>query len=156
MAWNPQFWSEHQVSYHFGKPWPYPLQGFIPNWAPSLNQWEIGLPKMKNFTTKLLCFKSLENFVLKIVHCGHNLGAHMKKIGVMCPRSRFFWEKKLKKCPDQKMTKGKIVLELVKYAKSAVRKFRPIRGLHCGHVTLNRGLWLVEIYNCRFGILDQF
>ena len=26
------------------------------------------------------------------------------------------------------MTKGKIVLELVKYAKSAVRKFRPIRG----------------------------
>ena len=36
---------------------------------------------MKNFATKLLCFKSLENFVLKIVHCGHNLGAHMKKIG---------------------------------------------------------------------------
>ena len=27
------------------------------------------------------------------------------------------------------MTKGKTVLELVKYAKSAVRKFRPIRGL---------------------------
>ena len=57
----------------------------------------------------------------------------MKKIGVMCPKSRFFWEKKLKKCPDQKMTKGKIVLELVKYAKSAIRlkkKFQAIRGLH--------------------------
>ena len=85
----------------------------------------------------LLSFKILENFVLKIVHCGHNLGAHMNKIGWMGPGSRFFWEKKLKKCPDQKMTKGKIVLELVKYAKSAVRKFWPIRGLHCGHVTLN-------------------
>ena len=146
MAWNPQFWSEHQVSYHFGKPWPYPLQGFISNWAPSLNQWEIGLTKMKNFTTKLLCLKILENFVLKIVHCGHNLGARMKKIGWMSLGSRFFWEKKLKKCPDQKMTKGKIVLELIKYAKSAVRKFWPIRGLHCGHVTLNGGLWLVEIF----------
>ena len=47
----------------------------------------------------------------------------MKKIGPLGPRSRFFWEKMLKKCPDQKMTKGKIVLELVKYAKYAVRKF---------------------------------
>ena len=70
----------------------------------------------------------------------------MKKIGGMGPRSRFFWKKKLKKCPDQKMTKGNIVLKLVKYAKSAVRNFRPIRGLHCGHVTLNGGLWLVEIF----------
>ena len=33
------------------------------------------------------------------------------------------------------MTKGKMVLELVIYAKSAIKKFRPIRGLHCGHVT---------------------
>ena len=146
MAWNPQFWSEHQVSYHFGKPWPYPLQGFIPNWATSLNQWEIGLTKMKNCTTKLLCFKSLENFVLKIIHCGHNVGAHMKKIGWICPGSRFFLEKKLKKCPDQKMTKGKIVLELVKYAKSVVRKFRPIRGLHSKSHDHNGGLWLVEIF----------
>ena len=64
----------------------------------------------------------------------------MKKIGPLGPRSSFFWEKLLKKCPNQKMTKGKIVLELVKYAKSAFRKFRPIRGLHCGHVTLNGGL----------------
>ena len=44
------------------------------------------------------------------------------------------------------MTKGKMVLELLKYAKSAIRKFRPIRGFHCGHVTLNGGLWLVEIF----------
>ena len=95
---------------------------------------------MKNFTTKLLCFKSLENFGLKIVHCGHNLGAHIKKIGWICPGRMFFGEKTLKKCPDQKMTMGKMVLELVKYAKSPVRKFRPIRGLHCGHVTLNGGL----------------
>ena len=28
----------------------------------------------------------------------------------------------------------------------AIKKFRPIRGLHCGHVTLNGGLWLVEIF----------
>ena len=28
------------------------------------------------------------------------------------------------------MTMGKIVLELLIYAKSAIRKFRPIRGLH--------------------------
>ena len=33
------------------------------------------------------------------------------------------------------MTKGKMVLELLIYAKSAIKKFRPIRGLHCGHVT---------------------
>ena len=59
---------------------------------------------MKNFTTKLLCFKSLENFVLKIVHCGHNLGAHMKKIGWICPGSRSFWEIFFKKC--RKVTKG--------------------------------------------------
>ena len=70
----------------------------------------------------------------------------MKKIGPLGPRSRFFWKKKLKKCPNQKMTKGNIVLKLIKYAKSAVRNFRPIRGLHCGHVTLNGGLWLVEIF----------
>ena len=37
--------------------------------------------------------------------------------------------------PRSKMTKGKIVLEMVKYAKSAVRKFRPNRGLLCGHLT---------------------
>ena len=92
MAWNPQFWSEHQVSYHFGKPWPYPLQGFIPNWALSLNQWEIGLTNIKYFNTKLLCFKFLENFVLKIIHCGHHLGAHMKKISWISPESRFFLE----------------------------------------------------------------
>ena len=29
MAWNPQFWSEHQVSYHFGKLWSYPSQSHI-------------------------------------------------------------------------------------------------------------------------------
>ena len=59
----------------------------------------------------------------------------MKKIGVMCPRSRFFWEKKLKKCPDQKMTKGKIVLELVKYAKSEVRNFDQSEASIQSHMT---------------------
>ena len=45
------------------------------------------------------------------------------------------------------MTKGKKVLELPKDAKSAIKKFGPIRSLHCGHVTLNGGLCLhVYIY----------
>ena len=44
------------------------------------------------------------------------------------------------------MTKGKIVLELLKYAKSDIRKFGPIRGLHSGHVTFKAGLWLVQIF----------
>ena len=39
-----------------------------------------------------------------------------------------------------------MVLELLIYAKSAIKKFRPIRGLHCGHVTLKGGFWLVEIF----------
>ena len=39
-----------------------------------------------------------------------------------------------------------MVLELLKYAKSAIKKFRPIRGLHCGHVTFKGGFWLVEIF----------
>ena len=79
MAWNPKFWGEHQVSYHFGKPWPYPLLGLIPNWAPSLNQWEIGHTKMKNFTTKLLCFNTYENLVLTNVHLEHYVDANKKK-----------------------------------------------------------------------------
>jgi len=44
------------------------------------------------------------------------------------------------------MTKGKIVLELLNYAKSAIKKFGPIRSLHCGHVTSNGGFWLVQIF----------
>ena len=44
------------------------------------------------------------------------------------------------------MTKGKIVLELLKYAKSATRKFWPIRGLHSGHEIFKGGLWLVQIF----------
>ena len=64
----------------------------------------------------------------------------MKKIGGISLKSRFSEKKIFNECPDQKMTKGKIVLELVKYAKSVVRKFRPIRGLHSGHVTFKGGL----------------
>ena len=147
MAWNPQFLDEHQVSYHFGKLWPYPLQGFIPNWASCINQWEIGLTKMKNFTTKLLRFNTYKNLVLKIDHYGHYDAANKKKNCEHLIRSQFFWDFFLKKCPDQNLTKGKIVLELLKYVKSAIRKFWPIRSLHCGHVTLNGGLlWLVEIF----------
>ena len=111
---------------------------------------------MKNFTTKLLCFKSLENFVLKIVHCGHNLGAHMKKIGWICPRSRFFLEKKLKKCPDQKMTKGKIVLELVKYAKSAVINFDQSEASIQSHMTKMEASDWSKFSNGRFGMFEQF
>ena len=48
--------------------------------------------------------------------------------------------------PNQKMTKVKMVLELLIDAKSAIKKFRPIRGLHCGHVTFKGGFWLVEIF----------
>ena len=44
------------------------------------------------------------------------------------------------------MTKGKIVLELLNNAKSAIKKFGPIRSLHCGHVTSKGGLWLVQIF----------
>ena len=44
------------------------------------------------------------------------------------------------------MTKGKIVLELLKYAKSAIRKFRPIRGLHSKSHDHNGGFWLVKIF----------
>ena len=44
------------------------------------------------------------------------------------------------------MIRGKMVLKLVLYAKSAIKKFRPIRGLHCGHVTSKGGLWLVQIF----------
>ena len=63
-----------------------------------------------------------------------------KKILVKwAPEVGFLKKKILKKCPDQNLTKGKIVLELVKYAKSALRKFRPIRGLHSGHVTFKEG-----------------
>ena len=91
---------------------------------------------MKNFTTKLLRFNSYENLVFKIVHFGHYDDAIKKKNCEHLIRSQFF----LKKCPDQNLTKGKIVLELLKYAKSVIRKFRPIRSLHCGHVTLNGGL----------------
>ena len=45
------------------------------------------------------------------------------------------------------MTKGKMVLELLIYAKSAIKKFRPIRGLHCGHVTFKGGwdAWYLNI-----------
>ena len=39
-----------------------------------------------------------------------------------------------------------MVLELLIYAKSAIKKFQPIRGLHSGHVTSKGGFWLVEIY----------
>ena len=70
----------------------------------------------------------------------------MKKIGWMGLRSRFSEKKMFKKCPDQKMTKGKIVSELVKYAKSAVRKFQPIRGLHSKSHDHNGGFWLVKIF----------
>ena len=84
----------------------------------------------------------------------------MEKIGLICPRSRFFWEKKLKKCLNQKMTKGNIVLELVNYVKSAVRKFRPIRSLHSKSHDHNGGLWLVEIFWLQiwhiWAILRQF
>ena len=55
-------------------------------------------------------------------------------------RGGFLEKKILKLCPDQNLTKGKTVLKMVKYAKSAVRKFRPIRDLHSGHVTSNGGL----------------
>ena len=41
----------------------------------------------------------------------------------MGPKSRFFEKKILKYCPDQNLTKGKIVLELLKYAKSAIKNF---------------------------------
>ena len=54
--------------------------------------------------------------------------------------SGFSEEKILKERPELKMTKGKIVLELLKYAKSAIKKFGPIRSLHCGHVTSKGGL----------------
>ena len=39
-----------------------------------------------------------------------------------------------------------MVLELLIYAKSAIKKFQPtpIRGLHSGHVTSKGGLWLVK------------
>ena len=146
MAWNPQFLAEHQVSYHFGKLWPYPLQGFIPNWASSFSQWEISLTKMKNFTTKLPRFNTYENLVFKFVHYGHYHYANKKKIYGHLIRSQFFWEFFLKKCPDQNLTKGKSVLELLKYAKSAFRKFRPIRGLHSKSHDHNGGFWLVEIF----------
>ena len=43
-------------------------------------------------------------------------------------RSGFSEEKKLKEGPELKITKGKIVLELLNYAKSAIKKFGPIRG----------------------------
>ena len=46
-----------------------------------------------------------------------------KKIGGRGLGSRFLEKKILKKCPDQNLTKGKLVLELLKYAKSAIRKF---------------------------------
>ena len=49
-----------------------------------------------------------------------------------------------------------MVLELLIYAKSAIKKFRPIRGLHCGHVTFKGGFWLVEIFYCRCGIYEQY
>ena len=52
--------------------------------------------------------------------------------------SGFSERKILKKCLDQNLTKGKIVLELLKYAKSAIRKFRPIRGLHSKSHTLGQ------------------
>ena len=59
----------------------------------------------------------------------------LKKIGWMCPESKFFLEKKLKKCPDQKITKGKIVSELVKYAKSEVRNFDQSEASIQSHMT---------------------
>ena len=58
-----------------------------------------------------------------------------KKFGGMGLRSRFLEKKILKQRPDQNLTNGKIVLELLKDNRSLVRKFRPIRGLHLGHVT---------------------
>ena len=39
-----------------------------------------------------------------------------------------------------------MVLELLKYAKSAIKIFRPIRGNHCGHVTSKEGFWLVQFF----------
>ena len=44
------------------------------------------------------------------------------------------------------MTKGKIVLELLKYVKSDIRKFGPIRGLLWKSHDQNGGLWLVKIF----------
>ena len=37
-----------------------------------------------------------------------------------------------------------MVLELLKYAKSAIKIFRPIRGNHCGHVTSKEGFRWVK------------
>ena len=52
----------------------------------------------------------------------------MKKIGPMGIGSGFSEEKILKERPELRVTKGKIVLELLNYAKSAIKKFGPIRG----------------------------
>ena len=74
-----------------------------------------------------------ENFLFKINHYGPLLESIKNKIGGMGLRSGYSEKKILKQCPDQNLTKGKIVLELLKYAKSAIRlkkKFQPIRGLH--------------------------
>ena len=52
------------------------------------------------------------------------------------------------------MTKGKMVLDLLKYAKSTVRKILPIRGIHCGHMTLIEAFDWLKFFNCRFGIFE--
>ena len=49
------------------------------------------------------------------------------------------------------MTKGNIVLELLNNAKSAIKKFGPIRSLHCGHVTSKgAGLGTVGDHHCHW------
>ena len=67
----------------------------------------------------------------------------MKKIGAFCLKSGFYEKKMFKYCPNQKMTKGKMVLDLLKFVKSAMKKFDQSEAsigshmttMHCGPIT---------------------
>ena len=146
MSWPPHFRADHQVLYHFGKLLPSPSQGHIGHWPGGLHQWEISISKLEFLTLYLILSTNIKIFLLRNNHYGRFLVDPWKKIDRVWFGSAFSEEKKLKKCPELNLTKGKKVLELPKDAKSAIKKFGPIRSLHCGHVTSKGGFWLVQIF----------
>ena len=123
------------MSYHFRNLWPSTqrwLKGKRPKVARSITYWP--------FFEKLFCSRNFLFptfgrliYLLKSHYFKELLSILEKNCG-NGPRSGFseifFWN-------NQKMTKGKMVLKMLIYAKSAIYFFRPIRGLHSGHGTWN-------------------
>ena len=92
-------------------------------------------------------------------HLCISLSRHNTKCQILCNivydlcGEMFYWTycgvvAAMSSSPHQKMD--------CSYMPNLQKIFRPIRGLHCGHVTSKGGSWLVKNFHCRFGIFKQF